>query len=54
MLIDPKIGQEVQIPHITKQAQREAILAPLREVKEPATGKCGKMFKMETRARFKA
>ena len=29
-----------------------AVLAPLREVLEPSTMKCGDMFKIGTRARF--
>ena len=47
-----KDGVEVQVPAIYKQATREAVLAPLREVHEPSTLKCGDMFKLGTRAGF--
>lgn len=46
-------GKTVHIPMIHKQKEREAVLADLREVLEPEGHKCGKMFKLETRARMK-
>lgn len=47
-------GNVVHVPVIHKQRSREAVLAPLREVLEPECHKCGQMFKLGTRARYKA
>lgn len=44
-------GNTVHVPVLHKQRQREAVLAPLREVLEPEGHKCGQMFKLGTRAR---
>lgn len=53
MLLNSK-GQQVQIPHIPEKSKnREAILAPLTEVLIPDNHKCGKMFNIQTRARFR-
>lgn len=52
MLLNPQ-GVVVHIPHISAKAPtREAILAPLREVKEPESIKCQGMFRLQQRARF--
>lgn len=47
-------GNVVHVPVIHKQRSREAVLASLREVLEPEGHKCGQMFKLSTRARYKA
>lgn len=52
MLLNQK-GGVVHVPHISHKApNREAILAPLREVKEPESLKCQGMFRLQQRARF--